>query len=278
MTGDTTLIFSLMTLMVFIGGVGGFLSGLLGVGGGFLFVPALAYGMTALGYSADYSMHLAIGTSLAIMVANGAVSVKNHQKHGGVDIDLLKDWGPFVVLGVVLGSGVASSLKSETLTILFVTITFLMSLYMGFSQDSFARAQKSEKKAETYHPFFFFFMGLLSSLVGIGGAIMTVPFMTWSGMPIARAIGTAAAFGLLISIPGTIGYIIMGAHASGLPPLSLGFVNLPATVLIIPSAILMSPYGVRMAHSLQKDTLRKVFAFLLLLISLKMFYGLIHHG
>lgn len=273
---DTNLVLTLMMLMVLIGGIGGFLSGLLGAGGGFLFVPALYYGLTALGYGIEYSMHLAIGTSLAIMVANGAVSVFNHRKRGGVDTDLLKDWGPFVVMGVVLGSGVASSLKSETLTILFVIITFFMSAYMGFSKDSFSKAQKSDKKAETFHPFFFFFVGLFSSLVGIGGATMTVPFMTWSGVPITRAIGTAAAFGLLISIPGTIGYAIMGTHAAELPPLSLGFVSIPATVLIIPSAILMSPYGVKVAHGIKKDTLRKIFALLLLLISLKMFYGLIH--
>ena len=275
MTLDPHTISWLVMLMVLIGDIGGFLSGLLGAGGGFLFVPALVYVMTTLGYNAEYAMHIAIGTSLAIMVANGAASVRNHHMRGGVDTDLLKDWGPFVVLGVVLGSGLASSLKSQSLTMVFTAITFCMSAYMGFSREDFARAQKADKKAETLHPFFFFAVGLLSSLVGIGGATMTVPFMTWGGVPITRAIGTAAAFGLLISIPGTLGYAIMGAHAAGLPPLSLGFISLPATVLIVPPAIVMSPYGVRVAHRLKKDSLRKIFALLLLMISVKMLYGLI---
>lgn len=265
----------LVMLMVLIGTLGGFLSGLLGAGGGFLFVPALVFVMTTLGYNAEYAMHLAVGTSLAIMVANGGASVYNHHKRGGVDTDLLRDWGPFVVLGVVLGSGLASSLNSHTLTIVFTTIIFCMSIYMGFSKEDFAKAQAAGKKTETLHPYFFFGVGLLSSLVGIGGATMTVPFMTWRGVPITRAIGTAAALGLLISIPGTLGYAIMGAHAEGLPPLSLGFISLPATILIVPPAILMSPLGVKVAHRLKKDTLRKVFAFLLLMISIKMFYGLI---
>ncbi len=273
MMPDAPLALSLVILMVLTGALGGFLSGFLGAGGGFLFVPVLYYVLTVTGAGTEHAMHLAVGTSLCIMVANGAVSAFNHKKRHSVDLDLLKDWGPFTVMGVVLGAGVASSLKSQTLSWVFIVITLLMALYMGFAKSDFDRAQKADKKAETFHPFFFFGLGLLSSLVGIGGAIMSVPFMTWNGIPITRAVGTASALGLLISVPGTIGYIILGSRVADLPPLSLGFISLPAVILIVPSALLLSPYGVRAAHRVKKDTLRKVFALLLLFVSLKMFYG-----
>lgn len=278
MSADADTVVFLIMLLVAIGAAGGFLSGLLGVGGGFLFVPSIDYALRHLGYNPEYAMHLAIGTSLAIMVANGAASSRQHKKRGGIDLELLKDWGPYVVLGVVLGSGVASSLKSQTLSALFSVITLLMALYMGFSKDDFARAQRSEKRTETAHPFFFFGVGLLSSLVGIGGAIMTVPYMTWSGIPITRAIGTAAGLGLLISLPGTLAYAVMGSHTQGLPPFSIGFISLPILLLIAPAAVLLSPLGVKIAHNINKDLLRRIFAGLLLLISAKMLHGLYHAG
>lgn len=265
---------NLILLLLAIGGIGGFLSGLLGVGGGFLFVPALYFCLTALGYESNHAMHIAVGTSLAVMIATGMTSAIGHFKRHSVDFVILKSWGPFIVMGVGLGSVTASSVDGFVLTEIFAGLTLLVALYMFFGKGRVDSADRPIP--QSVQSGMSFFVGMISSMIGIGGSTMSVPLMSYVGIPIQRAVGTAAAMGIMVSIPGALAYMFLGYQTGGLPPYSIGFVNFLSVALIIPSSIIMAPLGVQAAHTLPRAMLRRVFAILLLIVSARMFYTLFH--
>ena len=257
----------LVLLLLTIGAAGGFLSGLLGVGGGILFVPALFFAMSAVGLELEHAMHISIATSLLIVLATGATSAIAHYHRGSVEPALLRDWGPFILLGVVVGSFFASYVEGEVLKKFFAGMTLAISLYMAFGK---------EKKAETRARFLTLnvqrgictAIGIASAMLGIGGAIMTVPLMSYSGLAIQRAVGTGAALGTIISLPATLGFMAGGIlhQIDGLPPGSVGYA-------IIPTSMLLAPVGVRISHAMPRVMLRRVFAFVLLVVSIRMFTG-----
>lgn len=264
----------LVLLLLTIGAAGGFLSGLLGVGGGILFVPALFFAMSAVGLELEHAMHISIATSLLIVLATGATSAIAHYHRGSVEPALLRDWGPFILLGVVVGSFFASYVEGEVLKKFFAGMTLAISLYMAFGK---------EKKAETRARFLTLnvqrgictAIGIASAMLGIGGAIMTVPLMSYSGLAIQRAVGTGAALGTIISLPATLGFMAGGIlhQIDGLPPGSVGYVNFIAAAAIIPTSMLLAPVGVRISHAMPRVMLRRVFAFVLLVVSIRMFTG-----
>ena len=274
MSPENSLYLELLLMMLMTGCVGGFLSGLLGVGGGTIFVPALFFCLKAAGIQGDYIMHIAVGTSLAVVFATGVMSAYHHYKRHAVDIKIVKSWGPFIILGVIVGSSFASGMDGRTLKEIFSGLLMLISIYMMFSGDKPKTAPKH--KIPPYALYIFcMFNGMLSAMIGIGGSIVNIPVMAYMGIGIQQAIGTGSALGLMVALPGTIGYIVSGyPHIADLPPLSFGYINLIALAAIIPTSILLAPLGVKASHSLPKHLLRRIFAVVLALVSLRMFVTL----
>jgi uncharacterized protein len=261
-------------LLLTIGCAGGFLSGLLGVGGGILFVPALYFAMSAFEMDSQHAMHLAVGTSLAVVFATGSISALGHHRRGAVDITIMKSWGMFIVGGVVLGSVFATAVNGEVLKRIFAAVTFVLSFYMALSKER-PKGKPGQLLTEKIQHGICVGIGIVSSMIGVGGAILTVPMMSYIGTPMTRAMGTGAALGLLISLPGTIGYMLAGLpHLKELPLYSVGYVNLVAVAFIIPASMLMAPIGVRTSHTLPHTMLRRVFAAVMLIVSIRMFMTL----
>lgn len=273
MPADSSLpILHLVLLLLAIGGAGGFLSGLLGVGGGILFVPALFFAMSAIGLDTQYAMHIAVATSLLIVFATGATSAVAHYRRGVVEMPRVRSWGPFILAGVMVGALFAASVNGEILKRVFAGITFLISLYMAFGREKNSGEASPFLTARVQHVLCVI-IGMISSMIGVGGAILTVPMMSYSGTPMQKAVGTGAALGMIISLPGTLGYMAGGLlhDMQGLPPYSVGYVNFMAAAMIVPTAMLLAPVGVKISHAMPRAMLRRVFAVVLLIVSARMF-------
>lgn len=272
---DTSMIpADLILLLLAIGCMGGFLSGLLGVGGGIIFVPALFFSLSSLGFSEEHAMHIAIGSSLAVVMATGSMSAFSHYKRGGVDIALLRAWSVPIVVGVLLGAVVASSVKSAVLKEIFAGMTLLIALYMAFSKDR-TDVVPLRFLTQTVQKFLAGVIGLVSAMLGVGGAILTVPLMNYIGLPMARAVGTGAALGVAVAVPGVLSYMVTGfLSGEALPPWSIGYVNLLTVAMIIPSSMLLAPLGVKVSHNMPRVMLRRVFAAVLMIVSVRMFLSL----
>lgn len=270
LSADTASLINIMLLLLGIGAVSGFLSGLLGVGGGVLFVPALFFALTSMGYDPEYAMHIALGSSLLIVFATGSTSAYQHYKRGAVDLDRVRLWGPFIVAGVITGSFFAAMVPGEHLKKIFAVVTMLIAIYMAFNKDR-AVGEVVRTIQLKIQKAFCLLIGIVSSMIGVGGAILTIPLMTYIGVPMQRAVGTGAALGILISLPGALTYMIMGSLQSyDLPPYSIGYVNFLAVAAIVPASVLLAPMGVRAAHKMPKAMLRRVFAAVLIIVSIRM--------
>lgn len=259
---------ALLAFMLGVGAVAGVLAGLLGVGGGIVIVPALFYVFTALGYPAQTLMHVCVATSLATIVLTSARSVHSHSKKGAVDLDLLKAWAPWIGAGAVLGVLAADRLKSELLMVVFGVAALAVALHMAFGRKDWRLADAPPAGAARGGVATG--VGFLSVLMGIGGGTFGVPLLTLFGVAVHRAVATAAGFGLIIAIPSTIGFILSGMGEADRPPFTLGYVNLPAFIIIVPMTVLCAPYGVKLAHSLNPRPLKLLFAFFLAVTAINM--------
>ena len=265
-------LFNFAAVLLGAGLFAGLLAGLLGVGGGAISVPVLFYVFTFLGLDEATNMHLAVGTSLAIIIPTSLSSLRAHHKRGAVDMDLLWAWAPAIVVGVALGSVLAGVSNSTLLIAIFASVALIMSINMVFGRQDWRLGEHmiTGVKAHSVAGV----MGGLSAMMGIGGGAFGVTVMTLYGYSIHRAVGTAAGFGAMISIPGTIGFIIAGWDVPGRPPFSLGYVNLIGFVLLALAAAVAAPVGAWLAHSTSRVTLMRAFALFLFLTSLRMFWTL----
>lgn len=265
---DITLLAQMLALLIAVGGFAGVLAGLLGVGGGIVLVPAFFFVFDALGLAGPQLMQLCVATSLATIVVTSARSVASHNKKGAVDWDVLRDWAPGVVLGAGAGVLVVAQLDTLTMQVVFGTLAFVIGLYMALGQawwllaDDLPRGVKRVLIAGS--------MGLLSVLIGVGGGSMGVPLMTLHGRPMHQAVGTAAGFGFLIAAPSVLGFLFVAMPASDQPPLTIGVVNLPAFAIVVAMTFLTAPLGAKLAHRLEPQSLRRVFAVFLLLLAANM--------
>lgn len=252
------------------GCVSGVFAGLLGVGGGVIIVPILATAFQAMGFSSDAAQHVAVASSLAIIIPTGIASARSHNQRGAVDVPTLRLWAPFVLTGTLIGGLLARFFTGEALKIVFGIIALLIALNIvtPFQQ----RLMGHLKGSATTHRVSASIVGFLSALMGIGGGSLSVPTMVAFGATMHRAVGTGAAIGVFIAIGGTIGYVISGWGVGGLPPLSLGYVNLIAFVLVGGFAALTAPLGAALAHRLDQKTLRYVFAAFLVIVGLNMIW------
>lgn len=255
-------------LLIVLGLVSGFMAGLLGIGGGIVLVPGIYFLFKTLGYPESVLMHVAVGTSLAIIIPTGFSSARAHYKRGAVKFDLVKNIGPGIVLGVAAGTLIASILSGHELALLFavalVCFAFLMQIPPRVRDDA------SHEIGKAKGTFGGFFVGLFSSLMGIGGATLNVPFMTLNGVGIHNAVASASALGPFIALPGTLGFALIGWGQAGLPPFSFGYINLLAFALIAPLAFIAAPYGAAAAHKVSVTTLRRIFSAFLIIVALKM--------
>jgi uncharacterized membrane protein YfcA len=259
------IIYLLMGLFV------GFFAGLLGIGGGLILVTLMVYLFTLQDFPADRLLHLALGTSIASIVFTSISSLRAHRKHGAVRWDILRVAIPGLVVGTLLGTIVADLLKSKYLAIFFVIFVYYSAVQMFANVKPKPTRQLPGKPGMTLTATI---VGVISSLVGVGGGVMTIPLMSLCNVPMRQAIGTSAALGLPIAIAGTVGFIVTGLGKDHLPALSVGYVYLPALVGIVIGTFVTVPWGARMAHTMPVTRLQKIFAVILFILATRMLWSL----
>ena len=248
----------------------GFVAGLFGIGGGLITVPFLYYIFGKLGIDQAYLMHLAVGTSFAIIIPTSTVSVLTHHKFKAVDFDIVKSYGIFVVLGVIIGTIFAASLKTKSLVLFFSIVILFLGIYLLLLKE---KEKNIIIKIKLHLKIILgFIVGFISAPMGIGGAVMNVPILKFFGYSINKAIGSAAAVGFLIALFGAIGFLISGSYLKTNLPLSIGFLNIPAFLIFIPITTFMARIGAKTVHKIDKNKISKFFGIFLLLIATKFFY------
>ena len=253
-----------------LGAFAGVLAGLLGVGGGLVIVPMLTFIFIAQQMPAEHLLHLALGTSLASIMFTSVSSLRAHHQRGAVDWLVVRRISFGIMVGTFFGSWVAAQLSTRFLKGFFVVFLYYVATQMLLNIKPKPHRQLPGRAA------MFGVGGVIggvSSLVGIGGGSLSVPFLTWCNTAIHRAIGTSAAIGFPIALAGAAGYVVNGLSAT-LPPYSLGFVYLPALAGVAAASIVTAPLGAKLAHSLPIDKLKKIFALLLIVMGTKMLLSL----
>lgn len=264
-----SLLLWLVPMLLLAGAFAGLLAGLLGVGGGIVIVPALYHIFSYLGIDPDVRMHLAVGTSLATIIPTSIRSVRAHHQRGSFSADLFRAWVPGIIVGVILGTWLANLADFGVLTLVFATVALLVALYMAFGKPEWRLADKLP--ANPANSLIAAVVGSISAMMGIGGGTLSVPILNAYGVAIHKSVGTAAGFGLVIAIPGTLGFIIGGWGNPALPEFSLGYVNWVGFLLIVPATLLTVPTGAKLAHSLGQTGLRRAFAVFLGATAIRMF-------
>jgi uncharacterized membrane protein YfcA len=248
----------------------GFVAGLFGIGGGLITVPFLFYIFGTLGLDQSYIMHLAVGTSFAIIIPTSIVSVLTHNKFRAVDFDIVKSYGLFVIFGVISGTIFAATLKTKFLVLFFSVVIFFLGFYLLMLKE---KKKNTTKEIKLYSKIILGFLsGFISAPMGIGGAIMNVPILKFFGYSINRAIGSAAAIGFLIAFFGAIGFLITGSYLKTQIPLSVGFINIPTFLIFVPITTFMARIGARTVHKINKNKISKYFGIFLLLVASNLLY------
>ena len=250
--------------------VSGIAAGLLGIGGGAIIVPALSTALLLLGYDADVVQHVAVGTSLAIIIPTGIMSARAHYRRGALDLKVLRLWAPFIVVGTFIGGLMAGLFSGDVLRIVFAVMAFIIAGNIVFGLQT--KLMGHLNGSGLTHRISAFVVGYISSLMGIGGGSLTVPTLVAFGATMHAAVGTSAAIGVAIALSGTLGFIISGWGVAGLPPLSLGYINLVALVLVAVLAAICAPLGAALAHRMDQKTLKYVFAAFLVAVGLNMLW------
>lgn len=255
------------------GVVSGLLAGVFGIGGGAVLVPVFYQVFQLLDVDDSVIMHLAVGSSLAIIIPTAIRSYSSHKVKGAVDMELLRKFLIPVPIGVILASVTAAYISSAGLRSIFAVIMILVAFRMLFNRESWRLGNELPKNPALW--IIGVVIGYLSTLMGIGGGVLNNTFMTLFGRPIHQAVATSSGVGVLIAIPGTIGYIWAGWGNPLLPIASTGFINWIAVALIIPVAMIVTPYGVTLAHSLSKRKLEIAFGLFCVFVSVRFFFSLL---
>ena len=250
----------LIAELALLGVVTGFLAGLLGIGGGMMMVPFLTILLTAKGYPADYTVKMAVATSLATICFTSIASVRAHHRRGAVRWEIVKTLAPGLLAGSVVGAQVAVFLPGKALGVLFA-------IFVAFSATQMLLDRKPKPTRTLPGPLPMFGMGwligMLSALVGAGGAFVSVPFMTWCNVKIHEAVATSAALGFPLAFAGTLSYVWAGQDLPQMPPGSVGYLYLPGLVIISLASMSLAPVGARTAHRMDIRPLKRVFAVVL---------------
>lgn len=256
--------------MLVTGAAGGLLAGLLGIGGGIVIVPVLDAALAFVDTDPAIRMHVAVATSLATIIPTSISSTRAHYRRQSVDVALVRRWALFVVIGAIAGAWLASRVHSNVLAMVFAVMALLIALKLILPLGN--RILATDVPRGPLMPLLPASIGTISSMMGIGGGTLTVATLTMLNQPIHRAVGTAALFGLAISLPGTIAFIVGGWGDPRLPPANLGYVSIVGFLLISPTAWLTAPLGAALAHRLTQRQLSLSFGVFLLLMSARMFW------
>jgi len=265
----TSQILFLLLIMSVTAVVAGFFAGFFGIGGGIITVPCLFYIFGAIGIDKSFIMHLAVGTSFAIIVPTAIMSVYTHYKHQAVDFGVIKTYGIFVVIGVIIGAFFAAYMQTKSLVLFFSIIIYLLALNLILLKDKTKIKLKFTLLQRTVLGFI---VGFVSSLMGIGGAIMNVPILKFVGYTINKAIGSAASIGFLISVFGFLGFLASGILIKTNIPLSVGFINIPAFLIFIPITVMMAKVGASTVHKIKREIIAKLFGLFLIIIASRFLY------
>ncbi|WP_296429633.1 sulfite exporter TauE/SafE family protein [Yoonia sp.] len=263
---DVMLLATMAGILLVLGAFAGVLAGLLGVGGGIILVPAFFYVFSALGYDSPQLMQICLGTSLATIIVTSLRSVLAHNKKGAVDWEILKTWVVGIAIGAALGVAVASTLRSDVLQAIFGGLAICVGLYMalGSAEWRLGPQMPGGVLRAVLSPV----LGFLSVLMGIGGGSFGVPTMTLFGMPIHRAVATAAGFGVIIAVPSVIGFLLVDIDVA--PPFTVGAVNFLAFGLIVSMTMITAPWGAALAHRMNAGPLKRLFGVFLILVAVNM--------
>lgn len=257
-----------------LGCIGGFAGGLLGIGGGMIYVPLLTWLFELQGFPGSSLLHLALGTSLTTIIFSSVSSANAHHQRGNVDWSIVRGLAPGVIIGGLLGGWIAKRLDTTALAVIFA-------LFVTYSAVQMFLNAKPKPSRLVPGPGGLAIVGTListlSQLVGAGGGFATVPFLTWCNVSMHRAVGTSAALGLPIAIVGAIAFFINGRGVADLPAGSLGFIYLPALIALVVPSVLFAPLGARLASRLPVATLKRVFAAFLFVLALKMVHSALLH-
>jgi uncharacterized protein len=264
---------ALAAALVVAGLVAGFLAGLLGIGGGGVLVPVLYEIFGVLEIDPAIRMHLALGTTLAVILPTALKSFAGHRAKGAVDIALLKRVAPFVVAGVIIGVLIAKVASGTALKWVWAVAAGLVAIKMALGREDWRLGDHLPPRP--WPEIAGAAVGLLSTLMSIGGATFVVPMLTLYGYPILTAVATASGIGPMIALPGVIGYAWAGWDAHGLPPLSVGYVSLIGLAIIAPLSVFAAPYGVRLAHNIPRRKLELAFAAFLGTVSVRFLFDLL---
>ena len=248
----------------------GFVAGLFGIGGGLITVPFLYYIFGLLNIDPQYVMHLAVGTSFAIIIPTSIVSVLTHHKFKAVDFQIVKNYGVYVIIGVIIGTLFAASLKTKSLVLFFSIVILFLGIYLLLLKE---RKQNIIMEMKLHSKIILgLIVGFISAVMGIGGAIMNVPILKFFGYSINKAIGSAAAIGFLIALFGATGFLFTGSYLKTNLPLSIGFLNIPAFLIFIPITTFMARIGAKTVHRIDKNKISKLFGIFLLVVATKFLF------
>ena len=263
-------IFYLLTVLAIAAAVAGFMAGLLGVGGGIIMVPALYYAFTVLDFDIVTRMHLAVGTSLAIIIPTSIISTLTHREYDAVDFKMVKSFGIFILIGVFFGTFLAVNLKTPALVLFFSIFAFMVGLFFIFLREKLVDNPK--QISNLVKNISGILIGFISIPLGIGGGSLMVPFMRTFGYDIRKSIGTAAAVGFLIAVTGTITMITGGKIIDNVnTPFSLGYINLLGFIVFVPVTMIMARLGAKAVYKIDKKILSKIFGTFLILVSIRSF-------
>ncbi|MDC0600787.1 sulfite exporter TauE/SafE family protein [Candidatus Pelagibacter sp.] len=263
-------IINLLSVLAISAAVAGFMAGLLGVGGGIIMVPALYYAFTVLDFELVTRMHLAVGTSLAIIIPTSIISTKTHMEYDAVDFKMVKSFGIFILIGVIAGTFLAVNLKTPTLVLFFSIFAFMVGLFFIFLREKLVENPKTI--SDIVKNISGIVIGFISVPLGIGGGSLMVPFMRTFGYDIRKSIGTAAAVGFLISLSGTITMIMGGKIIDNInTPFSVGYINLLGFAVFVPVTMIMARLGAKAVYKIDKKLLSKIFGTFLLIVSIRSF-------
>ncbi len=248
----------------------GFLAGFFGIGGGIIMVPILFYIFNFVGMDKSFVMHMAIGTSFLIIIPNSIISTITHMKFKAVDFSLVKTFGVFVMMGVLIGALFAVNSKTSSLVLFFSIMTMIFAIYFLIEKEKINL--KPKKINLIYRVILGFSSGFLSAPMGIGGGVYNTPIFKMFGYPINVAIGSSAAIGFLISVVGAITFASSGSYFNINAPLSLGFLNIPAFLIFVTITTFMAKIGAESVHKFNKRLIGKMFGIYLFIVACRLFY------
>jgi uncharacterized protein len=283
-TLDVSYLLQLVFLLIAVGALAGFLAGLFGIGGGAILVPVFYECFRLAGVPLEVRMPLCVGTSLAIIIPTSIRSYRAHRARGAVDDEILRAWWLPILIGVLAGSVIARYAPERLFKIVFVMVAWFAAVRLLSAKESWKFGDDLPKGP--LMRVFGLFVGLLATLMGVGGGLFANLLMTFYGRPIHQGVATSSAIAVLVSIPGALGYVYAGWPAAALfpdvlalqPPLAFGYVSLIGAALVMPTSLLTAPLGVKVAHAMSKKTLERAYGAYLFIVGTRFAISLLNGG